>query len=53
MIRYCDSFGCGGKGALNIVTNDLTQVCVPTEMDHNSHQPSHMPLRLLSKPLHD
>jgi hypothetical protein len=31
--------------ALNTVTNDLMHVSVPIEKDHNSHQPSHMPLR--------
>jgi hypothetical protein len=36
-IYYCESFGYGGKDALNTVTNDLTQVSVPTEKDPNSH----------------
>jgi hypothetical protein len=45
MIRYCESFRYGGKDPLNTVTNDLTQVSVPAESDHNSHQHSRMPLR--------
>jgi hypothetical protein len=31
--------------ALNTITVDLTHVGVSAEMDHNSHQPSHVPLR--------
>jgi hypothetical protein len=34
-----------GQGALNTMTNDLTQVSVPAKQDHNSHQSSHMSLR--------
>jgi hypothetical protein len=30
-IRYCESFGYGGKSALTNVSNDLTHVTVPTE----------------------
>jgi hypothetical protein len=45
MIRYCESFGYSGKDTLNTITNNLTQVSVPTEDDHNNHQPSHMTLR--------
>jgi hypothetical protein len=44
MIHYYELFRYGGKNALNIDTNDLTHVSVPIEEDHNSHQPSHMPL---------
>jgi hypothetical protein len=44
MIYYYESFGYNGKGALNTITNDLMHVSVPAEMDHNSPQPSHMPL---------
>jgi hypothetical protein len=44
IIHYCESFGYGGKVALNTVSNDLMQVSVPAKKDHNSHQPSHMSL---------
>jgi hypothetical protein len=44
MIRYCELFGYGGKNALTNVSNDLTQVVYLQKMDHNSQQPSHMPL---------
>jgi hypothetical protein len=33
------------QNALNTITNDLMQVSIPAEEDHNSHQPSHMRLR--------
>jgi hypothetical protein len=31
IIRYCESFGYGGKNALTNVSNDLTYVSVPAE----------------------
>jgi hypothetical protein len=45
MIRYCESLRYGGQITLNNITIDLTHVSVPAKKDHNSHQPSHMPLR--------
>jgi hypothetical protein len=44
-IHNYESFGYGGQNALNTVTINLMYVSVPTEEDHNSHQPSHMPVR--------
>jgi hypothetical protein len=34
-----------GQITLNTVIIDLAHVSVPVKKDHNSHQPSHMPLR--------
>jgi hypothetical protein len=45
MIRYCESFGCGGTNALTNISNDLTHVSISVEMDNNSQRPSHKPLR--------
>jgi hypothetical protein len=39
MVRYYESFGYGGKVALNTDANDLTYISVPTE------DRSNMPLR--------
>jgi hypothetical protein len=46
MTRYCGSNTFGGKVGLNTVSIELMQVSVPIENRSNSHQPSHMPLRV-------
>jgi hypothetical protein len=45
MTRYYESFGYDGKNAPDKRFYHFNGVSVPTEMDYNSQQPLHMPLR--------